>query len=191
MRTTLAVAAAVVLLAGCSDDGPSRAQDPGPVVDELAAHGGEVCPVVLPRDPDDRFAFGTDRRAEQLPSTPEITEAWMCFYGLADARGSWERAGDAVPLDETQVSAAEEAVAGLGPFEQEACTDDLGPLHLLVTVRDGKDLTGYAADSFGCRAVRVTDDPFETVPGEATQDGTVGGTLEGGQAIVDLVAIGG
>jgi hypothetical protein len=56
------------------------------------------------------------------------------------------------------------------------CTADLGS-RLMLVYSHGNDLTGVVVDDFGCGDVRLTDEPFRTVPGEATQAGTVRGVL--------------
>jgi hypothetical protein len=40
-------------------------------------------------------------------------------------------------------------------------------------------------DQFGCRDVRLTDEPVETVPGEATQPGIIAGVLSGPDGFAD------
>lgn len=59
---------------------------------------------------------------------------------------------------------------------------------MVIYARDG-DLTGAVVDDYGCRVVRVTDDPHITAPGAEGQDGTVAGILDGGAAIVDALGI--
>ena len=70
-----------------------------------------------------------------------------------------------------------------------ACTDDLGPRWMVVSDHEG-DLTGVVVDDYGCRDVRLTDDPHATPPGAGGQDGTVGGVLAGGTAILDTLGVG-
>ena len=62
------------------------------------------------------------------------------------------------------------------PTGKEFCTGDLGPRLLVVTARDN-DLTGYVVDAYGCGDIRMTDDPFTSPPGVATQPRTVSGVL--------------
>ena len=54
---------------------------------------------------------------------------------------------------------------------------------MVVYAHDG-DLTGVVVDDYGCRTVRLTDKPHATPPGADRQEGTVGGTLDGGRAIL-------
>lgn len=66
------------------------------------------------------------------------------------------------------------------------CTADLGPRIMVVWNHDG-DLTAAVDDNYGCRSVRLTDDPHATPPGADDQEGTVAGILRGGQAVLDAV----
>ena len=69
------------------------------------------------------------------------------------------------------------------------CTADLGPRFVLV-YRHGTDLTGVSVDDYGCNDVRLTDDPFTTVVGEASQGGAVRGVLRAEPELLDeLMAI--
>lgn len=71
----------------------------------------------------------------------------------------------------------------------QACTADLGPRWMIVYSHAG-DLTGVLVDDYGCRDVRLTDDPHATPPGAVDQDGTVGGLLGGGSAVLEAVGLG-
>lgn len=65
----------------------------------------------------------------------------------------------------------------LEPARQDrGCHADLGLRYVLVYTQ-GAARVGVSADDFGCQEVRLTDDPFVTVPGEATAHGTVAGVL--------------
>jgi hypothetical protein len=57
-----------------------------------------------------------------------------------------------------------------------------------VYTHDG-DLTGVVIDDYGCRNVRLTDNPHTTPPGADDQDGTVGGVLNGGAAVLDALGL--
>jgi hypothetical protein len=50
--------------------------------------------------------------------------------------------------------------------------------------------TGVIVDDYGCRDVRLTDNPHTTPPGADDQDGTVGGVLDGGAAILEALGVG-
>ena len=69
------------------------------------------------------------------------------------------------------------------------CDDDLGPRWMVVYTHDG-DLTGVVVDDYGCREVRLTDNPHITAPGADDQDETVAGVLDGGAAILDALGVG-
>jgi hypothetical protein len=60
----------------------------------------------------------------------------------------------------------------------------------MVVYNHGGDLTGVVVDDYGCRDVRLTDNPHTTPPGADDQDGTVGGVLNGGGAILDALGVG-
>lgn len=154
---------------------------------ELADHSGEHCPEVLP-DPDtasDGWGLGSAARTAPRLSIPDAV--WRCSYEAFDvappgsngASYQWRLTDEAVPLDATQIDRFTATVAELVPpgGGVRACTDELGLRHLFAFDHDG-DLTGVVVDDFGCGDVRLTDEPFETVPGEASQPGVVAGVLE-------------
>lgn len=190
-----AVLAAVVVVTGCSEDGGSRAVDPeAPSVDERGAHDGEVCPDRLPLGDDPGYGFGTDEPAESSPSLPDPDAAWVCRYDPVEAgpgpdgdgtSTAWELHGGARPVESAQLADLARDLTELVPAEtHRMCTADLGPRWMLVVAHDD-DLTGVVVDAFGCRDIRMTDEPFETPPGEATQPGTVSGVLTGPEAFLD------
>jgi hypothetical protein len=187
---------AVGVLAGCGDlvssAGPGT---PGSdaSVDELAAHAGAVCPDELPAATDASFGFGTSTPAESAPALPTPELAWICRYnpteaGPAPGGGTtwgWVRDGDARPVDSARLTGLEGHLAALTPAEDKrACSADLGPRWMMV-YSHGRDLTGVVVDDFGCRDVRLTDEPFRTVPGDAGQPGTVPGVLAGPAGLLD------
>lgn len=112
----------------------------------------------------------------------------MCVYGIQDAgtrTGEWVLSEGPVRVASAELSAYESELASIKPTGvARICRYNFGPRYLLVYAH-GEDLTGVAVDDFGCLNVRLTDDPFVTVPGDATQDGTVSGVL---QASADLLA---
>ena len=57
----------------------------------------------------------------------------------------------------------------------------------MVAYSHDGDLTGVVVDDYGCRDVRLTDNPHTTPPGAFDQDGTVGGVLDGGAAVLDAL----
>jgi hypothetical protein len=116
-------------------------------------------------------------------SAPE--RAWVCRYQLGDD-DIWSRDGAVVPVAEADLAALADGLAGLEPATRHRmCTADLGPRWLLVWA-DDTDLTGAAVDDFGCGVVRLTDEPFATVPGEATGSGTVPGVLSA-EGLIDAI----
>jgi len=176
------------LLASSCGDEQARAAPPASSVDELQDHGGEFCPRALPTAPRETYGFGTDHSAQMAPSLWAPQEAWICQYGSKDlaptsGNGSWlewVRQGEPRRLDARELEAFAAALKDLQPPPKGgyACTDDLGPRYLVSYVYEN-DLTGVVIDDFGCREIRLTDEPFETVPGDADQPGTVAGVLFG------------
>ena len=187
MRTASA-ALLVVAIAGCGGtaDDDVAVDAPTEPVDELTLHGGEFCPATLPGEPQDNCGFGTDRPATVLPGFPAFDEARLCTYEPQDvappdssAMLEWVRVGEPQPLDPDQLASFSDAITQLkliGPGEY-ACTADLGPRYM-VSLAWQRDLTGVVIEDYGCGSVRLTDDPFVTVPGDASQAGTVSGIFE-------------
>jgi hypothetical protein len=182
---TAATAALVGVLSGCGSSDPTRASDPTPTpVDELAAHDGEPCPARLPHQGD--HGLGADDPATSAPELAAADEAWTCRYqphdSVQDEEGTtwgWVREGAPRAVDPAGLDRLEPQLADLRPADADRiCTMDLGPRWMLV-LADGGDLTGVVVDDFGCRDVRLTDEPFETPPGEATAPRTVAGVLTG------------
>lgn len=172
------------------DSGPASR----PTTDETAAHGGKVCPTRLPQGPDTGHGFGVEEPAESAPSLTAPESAWICRYSPIDSGSgpdgggttwAWALEEGAQRVASTHVPALARGLAALAPVEEDrACTDDLGPRWMLV-YSHGTDLTGVVVDDFGCHDVRLTDDPFETVPGEADQAGTVPGVLAAPDDLLD------
>lgn len=186
MRSRALVAASLLVVAavsGCADSGSSETG-----VDEMPAHDGQVCPRRLPQGEDPGTWLGTDEPAETAPELPPLESAWVCKYNPTetdpvpdgnDTTYAWERGGPAHPVDSSDLAVLERDLSRLVPAPtHRMCTADLGPRWMLVYSHD-RNLTGVVVDGFGCREVRLTDEPFETVPGEATQGGTVSGVLSG------------
>jgi hypothetical protein len=190
-----AVAAIAVVLgttsfAGCADSEPGqRASDTSSTgsADEVARPDGDMCPARLPQGEDPGYGFGTEKPAEASPALSAPESAWTCRYHPVDGgpgpdgQGTamvWERDGGAGPVSSTALPEIEESLSRLAPPDtaNQMCTQELGPRWMLV-LASGQDLTGVVVDGFGCRNVRLTDDPFETVPGASKQEGIVPGVL--------------
>lgn len=184
------------VLAACGDDtgGSASGADPSSPTaeaDELGKHGGEVCPDELPLGSDKRHGLGLDEPADEAPSLPDPEEAWVCTYNHRDsatggggASYAWVRDGDARQVPADQIPTLADALTALTPADPgRMCTLELGP-RLMLVYTHGSDLTGVVVDDFGCRDVRLTDEPFETAPGEATQPGTVPGVLSAPPALL-------
>lgn len=180
------------LVSGCGDVGSGRAQPPERP-DEVGRHQGEVCPPRLAQQEDPGHGFGTDDRAEESPSLVPPESAWVCQYDPVDAGPGpggdgmtleWELVDPAREVPEADLGTFERHLAQLEPADAaRACTADLGPRWMLVHVVES-DLTGVVVDDFGCRDARMTDEPFETPPGDASQPGTVSGVLSGPEALL-------
>jgi len=199
-RAAGAVLAALTVgvLAGCGGSEPPLANDEPSAapVDELAAHDGKVCPRRLPRSQDPDLWLGPTTPAESAPSLPPPESAWVCRYqpvdpapgpDADDARPGWARDGEVRRVPPGRLPALERSLGQLEPApDDRMCTADLGPRWMLVQAHDN-DLTGVVVDEFGCRDVRLTDEPFETAVGEASQPGTVPGVLTGPASLLDLL----
>lgn len=174
MRYLLAATAAAIALTvtGCGGTGSETAKEPSATnTDEASSHLPEICPERLPiGDDPGGHGFGVDEWADESPSLLPPEEAWTCRYDPVDAGQvpdvgttyEWVRAGEADPVPESKLPDLTDALENLAPFEGEfACTADLGPRWMVVYVNNG-DLTGVVVDDYGCREVRLTDEPFIT-----------------------------
>lgn len=189
----------VLTLTGDRPDGLDRVNDVAsdPLLDELTPTEGKPCPSLLPHEPgSDGAGFGTSIPARRAPEVLPVDQAWVCRYTAdlgapgEDVNGDyvrWVRDGRTVGLNPGQVTAVTARLENVVPQSVDGCDADLGPRWLLVTAASN-DLTGYAVDDFGCRTVRMTDDPTAQEPGLANQPGTVGGALEGGIALVEVLS---
>lgn len=158
-------------LAGCGDDGGSRGGTAREHREELAAHQGQPCPRRLPQT--EGPGLGTQEPAAEAPSLPEADRAWVCEYA-ATAPG-WPRQGPPREVVGETLDALGGRVAALRPADgMRMCTEELGPRWMLVLSHDG-DLTGVVVDGYGCRDVRLTDEPFTTVAGEGALEGVLTG----------------
>lgn len=187
----LCLAMASLVLAGC-ETSTTTAEHPTVRSREVTEADGRPCPQKLPiGDDPSGHGFGVEEPAKKLPNLLEPQEAWVCGYHLMDhPDGGWERAGQLEPVTADDLPDLRAALLDLAPVDPgQPCTADLGPRWMVVYAHDG-DLTGVVVDDFGCRSVRLTDNPHFTPPGEFDQDGTVGGVLDGGAAVLAALGLG-
>lgn len=192
---------AALALTGCNLPWSSTPTADSPEVrtGELDAANNRPCPQELPiGDDPGGHGFGVEAAAEKLPTLLEPQETWMCHYNTSDVGATpsggttygWGHTGQPVPVAPSDVPNFQDALNDLSlPDLNEACTADLGPRWMVVWTHDG-DLTGVVVDDFGCRSVRLTDNPHTTPPGADDQDGTVAGVLGGGTAILNALGVG-
>ena len=161
----------------------------GPLVgvsDELSEHGGP-CPAVLPEPTNGSGqGFATSAVADEEPRFTSPDAAWVCQYGATDIGRTengemeieWRLDHTPRRLDDSLLPQVTEGLQSIELRDPEPlpCTMELGPQWMLVTSNAG-DLTGAVADGYGCRDVRLTDDPFVTAPGDPQEGGTVPGVL--------------
>jgi hypothetical protein len=191
------VAAALLALSACSDSA-SRATDPDVHSSEAETHASGSCPARLPEGDDPGgHGFGVEAAAEDLPSLLEPEQAWLCQYGAQDAAPTpagavftWDLVGGSEPVPAARMAKLGDALDDLSvPEGERLCTADLGP-RWMVVFDHGGDLTGVVVDDYGCRDVRLTDEPFETPPGQADENGMVTGVLDGGSAVLAALGVG-
>lgn len=194
----LAVALASVL-AGCGESSPDAeraAPESGGTTPSATIDPSTVCPPKLARGEDPGgHGFGAQENAQSPPTLPVPRQAWTCRYDPVDsaqtpdggAEFAWVRHGPATEVAESELGALTRALGQVTPFADanRACTADLGPRWMVVYPGDD-GLVGVVVDDYGCREIRLTDDPATTAPGEG--DGTVPGVLDGGTEV--LVALG-
>lgn len=164
------VALAAPLLASCGEQTTSSGEGTPPAAVDRSP--GEAAPTGAVRSrPCPRRLGGP---AEGSPDTatapvvlPAADAAWVCRFDLdkgrpgpdgstqgADGAG-WTRAGRPVAVDPAAYDGLELTPA---PADR-MCTMDIGPRWLLVVAAADGDLQGVAVDAYGCRDVRVADDP--------------------------------
>jgi hypothetical protein len=183
------VAAAIVATVALPRVLPDDAADPVPAGDtgELATHGGP-CPDVLPAPADDDgYGFGTSTPADRDPRFASPDRAWVCQYTARDvapaghngAQYEWGLNHTPRRVDDSLLGEVVDGLEGIEVVEPvgDGCNADGGPRYALITSAGG-DLTGVVVDDYGCREVRLTDDPFVTAPGDPQDGGTVPGVLE-------------
>lgn len=183
-RTALITVALLATLAGCGDGG-SAGSTPPPTptaTDELARHDGKPCPARLPQE-DARAA----EPATGDPELPAFDRAWVCHYAVE----TWTLVGETQAVPHDSLAGLESTLGALAPAPaDQMCTMDLGPRFLLV-LSDGRDLTGVLVDAYGCREVRVTDDPHTTPAGASDAPGLPRGVFTAPGLLEQLVEIAG
>lgn len=193
--SVMAAALGVVLLSGCGgDDDEPQAVDPG--ITELEAHDGIPCPDKLPQLDGPDTGLGGDSPAGETPELQNVEEAWICEYAAntvapgPEGNGDpweWLLQGEPQPVEKSRIQDLKISLSELAPPAPDmVCTADIGPRRLL-SYSTGGDLTGVLVDDFGCRSVRLTDEPFETVPGAASTGGMVRGYLSGPDTLLERI----
>lgn len=199
-REVAAVAAgtAILTLTGCHMFATSTVERPAVQPEEMANAGGQPCPENLPiGDDPSGHGFGVERAAEQLPNLLEPQQAWLCRYDFFDRNSTpsggtvyeWRLGAGPDPVPRVDLPALQDAIDDLSLPASQDCTADLGPRWMVVYTHNG-DLTGVVVDDYGCRSVRLTDNPHSTPPGADDQAGAVGGVLDGGASILDALGVG-
>jgi hypothetical protein len=193
-------ASAAVVLTGCGLQWPGTLTADEPEVQsyELDEADDRPCPEELPiGDDPSGHGFGVQGVADESPTLLSPNEAWVCQYDPFDASTTtshgaiyeWRRTGQPTPVASGDLPRLRNALGGLVPADRsEGCNADLGPRWMVVYNHDG-DLTGLVVDDYGCRDVRLTDNPHATPPGADDQEGAVGGILDGGQAVLDMLGL--
>ncbi|MET0448464.1 MAG: hypothetical protein ABW004_08650 [Aeromicrobium sp.] len=188
------VLALAMAMTGCSESDVQSA-DPPPKAPRptAAASAADPCPEKLPQAHESTHGLGTSRPAVEEPHLPAPQSAWVCVYQPRDTPETpsgggtifeWVRARDPVRVDQPALTQIRSRLDSLSPAHQSECRADLGLRYVLVYAH-GEDWVGVSADDFGCQDVRLTDDPFNTVAGEARSDVAVAGVLTSSD---DLVA---
>ena len=193
-RLALLALPAALALSGCGDQtsDDARAEDPASSTVE-AVDLAEACPATLPTDAD---ADAERTRATEAPELASPTEAWLCTYTVlavddqaSDDQGGWRLEGEPEQVDDSRLPALDEALSALAPADPDRpCTMDIGPRYLVVYAGE-TGLTGVAVDDFGCRDVRLTDDP-RTTPLGSGEGEAAAGVFDGGRAVLTALGIG-
>jgi len=189
LGAALVIAPATVVVARALDEGqPTPATS---AVEDVSPRCPDTLPVVV--DPGGH-GFGPVEEADRRPALPEPRSAWVCEYVATSSSvtdsgtvWSWVSQGGPRSVDAAAVPRLADDLQHLGPpAANRACTDDLGPRWLLVYPH-GSGLIGVVVDDYGCRDVRLTDDPFTTTAGAADADGTVPGILTAPDGMLERI----
>ena len=184
MRRWAAVTAATMILAGCaSGDAPGAPATPTAV----------ACPEGLVDPTPVEHGLGVGEPASTAPSLGSATQAWLCTYAAIGTESTepsggsvyiWNLAKGPAEVPAERLGDVDALVSSLVPADDmRECTADLGPRVMLVVVAGGTT-TGVVVDDYGCRDVRLTDDPWEVAPGESTSDGVPAGVLQGPDGMI-------
>ncbi|WP_193611971.1 hypothetical protein [Nocardioides lijunqiniae] len=188
----------LALLAGCSDEDSGSATDSGgsgeptPTATTTPTKPDEPqCPGELAVGEGTELGLGTDEPAAEAPPDVDTpAAAWVCPYDLRDTQSGGESGAEPDPrwvpsgpgrfVPDARLADLAASLSELEPAPVDrVCTADLGRRLLLVVPRED-GLTGVVMDEFGCRDVRMTDDPFSSTPaGDEDGEGTVAGVLTG------------
>ena len=131
---------------------------------------------------------GPTSPAASAPTLPAIEEAWVCQYAANEAN-EWllDRRG---PPGGRQGSCRTSRPAWANsrlPRPTRCVRRTSGRAGCSSTATADGDLTGVVVDDFGCRSVRLTDEPFETVPGKAPPAGIAAGLLASPDGLLDQI----
>ncbi len=184
MRTrAVALGPVAVLLAGCTVVASSG--EPSPAITTFTS---VECPDVLVQPDPPRRGFGTSDPVRAAPALGVPAVAWLCEYVAEDAGSpdpdggalyEWRLTTGPATVRDDALERVGALLAGLSvPPAERACTDDLGP-RVLLTVVAGDRRIGLTIDDYGCREIRLTDDPWTVAPGEPSDPDLPGGVLLG------------
>ena len=181
-----AVLAVAMLMAGCATSPGTSPVEKAPDV-EPSCPDGLVDPTPLDH------GLGTNTPAARAPSVGSLTQAWVCTYESVGTSSTepgggsvytWTLVEGPAEVEAARLDEASELIATLAPAESmRACTADLGPRVMLVAAT-GLGTLGMVVDDYGCRDVRLTDDPWTVAPGESTTEYIPSGVLTGSEGII-------
>ncbi len=193
---TCSLLLSVAVLPACSSDDADPV-DPQETSAVGGAGEGEVCPAVLPPPELPGDGLGTQEPAATAPSLPAPEAASVCLYDPTETEAaegeettySWTLSSAPVPVGARDLKTLTQQLTELTPADPDATCPAKVRSRWLLVYTVGDDATGVAVDDFGCQDVRLTDEPFETAPGDATQEGTVSGVLSGPTALLNQIKL--
>ncbi len=175
-----------VALAACGGDSSA---DPHVAAEPVAVE----CPEGLVEPAAGSTGLASGEVATDSPELGHATQAWVCTYaptgtGQSPEDPQWSLAEGPATVPASSLVEVDALIAALEPAEaMRACTADLGPRAMLVVVT-AEAKVGVVVDDFGCRDVRLTDDPWTVAPGESAAEGVPAGVLTGPEGIVATIA---